>query len=64
MIAASALPEWVGWIAQDADGAWWGYEFEPLCFELGWYENELGRRVRLAVGEPNARWSETLTRMR
>jgi hypothetical protein len=58
-----SLPEWVRWLAQDADGAWWGYEVEPLCYHRGWYENELGRRVRVADGEPNVCWETTLRRI-
>ena len=54
------LPDWVRWIAQDADGTWWGYEAEPHPHETGWYENEVGRCVRLAPGEPNERWRDTL----
>ena len=42
------IPEWVNWIAQDADGAWWGYQVETLEYHCGWYENEVGRSRRLA----------------
>ena len=47
------LPEWVLWIAQDANGAWWGYECEPLQHDTGWYENEVGRRLVLRLSEAN-----------
>jgi len=47
----SVLPDWVEWLAQDADGAVWGYEAEPNKQHNGWYENEVGRIVRL---EPEA----------
>ena len=57
-------PTWVGWIAQDADGDWWGYEVEPLEYDRGWYENEVGRRIKLAVGESNEQWRQTLRRIR
>jgi hypothetical protein len=59
---AADLPEWVSWLAQDADGAWWGYEAEPLQYERGWYENEIGRRIRLRRDAPNSRWRDTLRR--
>jgi hypothetical protein len=36
------VPAWVAWLAQDADGAWWGYEAEPNQQDRGWYENEVG----------------------
>jgi hypothetical protein len=58
------LPEWVRWLAQDADGSWWGYEVEPLQQDHGWYENELGRHVRLHREPANPRWEETLFRVK
>lgn len=30
------IPEWVQWLAQDADGTWWGYEVEPHQYHQGW----------------------------
>lgn len=59
---AVAAPAWVAWIAQDADGAWWGYEAEPNLHDTGWYENEVGRYVRLGRSAPSADWTSTLTR--
>ena len=58
----SALPDWVEWLAQDADGAWWGYEAEPNKQHNGWYENEVGRIVRLEPEAPPAGWEATLVR--
>jgi hypothetical protein len=58
------LPAWIGWLAQDADGAWWGYEAEPLQHHKGWYENEIGRCLKLAAGEANPHWQGTLKRIR
>ncbi len=60
----SGLPDWVAWLAQDADGCWWGYEIEPLQYHRGWYENELGRRIPLERGLPNRNWADTLRRAR
>jgi len=50
----------VAWVAQDADGVWWGYEAEPLQHASGWYENEVGRCIRIAGGQPNPDWRNTL----
>jgi len=58
------LPEWVHWIAQDADGQWWGYEVEPLQYHAGWYENELGRNLALQKEQPNAHWARCLLRIK
>lgn len=56
-------PDWAAWLAQDADGAWWGYEAEPNKQDKGWYENEVGRIVRLGHAAPPDDWEATLTRV-
>lgn len=56
------LPPWVHWLAQDADGAWWAYEVEPNEADQGWYENEVGRSLRLEPGSANPRWRDSLQR--
>lgn len=50
-ISDAKIPEWVRWIAQDASGVWWGYSVEPLRYDKGWYENEVGDRLRLGETE-------------
>lgn len=61
------LPKWVRWTAQDADGAVWGYECEPHQYHIGWYENEVGRSIK--IGEtmanlnPNPNWQKSLKRI-
>lgn len=52
-------PHWVRWIAQDSSGAWWGYSEEPLRNDTGWYENEVGRCVRIGHG-PAQQWELSL----
>ena len=58
------LPDWVQWVAQDADGCWWGYEVEPNQSHSGWYENEVGDSVMLGKGKSNPDWSESLSKIR
>ena len=58
-----AFPDWVNWLAQDADGALWGYEAEPNQQHNGWYENEVGRIQRLGQATPPQNWEKTLTRL-
>jgi len=58
------LPDWVHWLAQDVDGAWWGYEVEPQQYHRGWYENELGRRVKVEQAPAGADWKRSLRRVR
>lgn len=55
-----AIPDWVNWLAQDADGTWWGFEVEPNQSHQGWYENELGRYIRLQREAPNPDWDASL----
>ena len=57
------LPDWVCWLAQDADGTWWGFEVEPNASHQGWYENEWGRYLKLSHAEPNPDWQISLTRV-
>ncbi len=61
---SSEIPTWVCWIAQDADGVWWGYQVEPNLSHLSWYENEGGDSVRLGKGAPGLDWKSTLKRLR
>jgi hypothetical protein len=55
------IPAWVNWVAQDEDGAWWGYSVEPLQQHSGWYENEVGENILLLKTEPNFDWKNTLS---
>lgn len=57
------LPSWVKWKAQDANGAWWGYSVEPLEFSKGWYENEVGQRIKLEHTHANPNWKNSLTKI-
>lgn len=59
----SQTPVWASWIAQDGNGVWWGYSVEPLRNETGWYENELGRHVRLGESKPLG-WERSLKNIR
>ena len=58
------LPGWVHWLAQDADGRWWGFEHEPNQHHAGWYENEWGRYCLLQEAAPNPHWQTSLRQRR
>lgn len=62
MIFSKPVPGWVQWVAQDADGAWWGFEAEPNQGHKVWYENEVGRYVSLGHGDANPDWLSSLQR--
>ena len=53
---------WVQWLAQNADGTWWDFEAERHRADKSWYENEVGRYMRLEWAEPNPHWRDTLRR--
>ena len=55
-----SIPDWVNWLAQDEDGAWWGYSVEPLQHHKGWYENEVGQHILLGKEQQNNNWRSTL----
>ena len=57
------IPSWVQWVAQDRDGHWWGYEVEPLRHEHGWYENEVGRCIKLGQTRADGQWKDSLERL-
>ena len=57
------LPNWINWLAQDADGTWWGYEAIPNEQHNGWYENGVGCYVRLRRDEANTDWLNSLRRV-
>jgi hypothetical protein len=56
-------PQWVRWVAQDRNGAWWGFEHEPNEGDVSWYENEVGRLLKLSQEAPNPHWQQTLRRL-
>ena len=56
----SQLPDWVRWIAQDADGSWWAYEYEPNMSNSGWYENEVGRSIYLQKDQSDSQWRQKI----
>ncbi|MDH5445201.1 MAG: hypothetical protein OEY52_06550 [Gammaproteobacteria bacterium] len=58
------LPEWVNWLAQDANGSWWGFEQEPLMHDTGWYENEIGRYIRVEIENANPDWRQSLQKVK
>ena len=62
-ISTFDLAEWVLWIAQDEDGVWWGYECEPHQHDSGWYENEVGRCIKLVLTKVNPDWRLTLQKV-
>ena len=59
----SQLLDWVRWIGQDADGSWWAYEHEPNMSDSGWYENEVGQRIKIEQSQANIDWKNSLVKI-
>jgi hypothetical protein len=57
------LPNWAHWLAQDADGTWWAFEHEPNLADSAWYENEVGRSLRLGAGTVSDDWKGSLIKI-
>ena len=57
------FPSWMRWIAQDADGVWWGYEHEPHLADTAWYENEVGLSIKLSEDTELGDWKYSLQRV-
>ena len=57
------LPDWARWLAQDRNGSWWVFEVEPNEGATSWYENEVGRYLKVGEGEVNFEWRESLVRL-
>ena len=53
--------KWIKWLAQDLDGSVWGFEAEPHRHDSGWYENEVGRYIKLGNLANNSDWPNSLT---
>lgn len=54
------IPDWAEWVAQDRDGSWWAYQAEPNQQHSGWYENEVGKSVKLGLTAQPEDWREML----
>ncbi len=57
-----SIPERFHWVAQDSNGAWWGYTVEPHRSDFGWYENEVGESERLGETAP-VNWEQSLLKV-
>ena len=60
----STPPSWVNWLAKDADGSWYGYEYRPMTILDGWVIGQLvGKTIKLGQDEPCEYWETTLERV-
>lgn len=60
---AVPLPPEIEWVAQDADGVWWGFEREPVPEANGWHDHNSGNYIRIGQGVPTAGWADSLRRI-
>jgi hypothetical protein len=53
----------IRWVAQDADGTWWGFEYEPSRTEHGWQDTDGRPAIRLKRGPAEPQWRASLRRV-
>lgn len=54
-------PKWANWLAQDKNGEWCWYEYEPLCDHIEWFLIVDGKYEKASTkGEYNPEWRNTL----
>lgn len=54
------IPVYINWIAQDADGDWYGYDEKPEKRGNYWYGYHLSKSYYLKESDPNEEWYNTL----
>ncbi|MBL4762179.1 MAG: hypothetical protein JKY93_05715 [Gammaproteobacteria bacterium] len=57
------IPQWAKWAACDANGAWWAFEAEPHLSSQSWYENEVGRFMKINIRNPTEHWQLSLRKL-
>lgn len=59
----TTIPQWAKWMACDANGTWWVFEAEPHLSSQSWYENEVGRFLKINVTESVKDWQLSLRKL-
>lgn len=56
------VPDWVNWMAKDADGEWWYYQNKPYRLSYYWEEDNEGSG-EFAYNDPSGGdgWEDSLT---
>lgn len=54
----TSCPMWVKYIAQDKDGAWYGYECYPSFNGQEWIPTDNGVMVHIMDGESSEDWQD------
>jgi len=59
------IPDWVEYIAQDANGVWHGYNLEPYAYEDQWQRLDLnmfsgGKFIRIGRTHDCENWKHSL----
>lgn len=61
-VTQDTYPSWANWIAQDADGRWWYFEYKPSVVDDCWYGG-ISKLQLARQSEPSANWRDTLRRL-
>ena len=62
LIIETEIPNWVKWVAQDSDGAWYGYSAKPSQSSHQW-NCDISRINITKIGDSGKRsrkWKDTL----
>jgi len=59
----AAVSRKLNWIAQNANGVWWGYELEPVAGAEEWENPQNGMKILLKEEQANDGWKDTLQKL-
>lgn len=62
-VATATVSRKLNWIAQNANGVWWGYEKEPVAGAKDWENQQNGMKVLLKEESSNENWRDTLQKL-
>lgn len=57
------IPPEIRWVAQDAEGIWWGFERQPVQEANGWTDHQCGNYIRIGRGARSSHWADSLWRV-
>jgi hypothetical protein len=55
--------EAIKWVAQDAEGIWWGFEHEPEADDKGWTSIKFTNYIRIGKGPTTPAWKQSLKKV-
>jgi len=62
-VTTATVSRKLNWIAQNANGIWWGFEIEPVLGGEDWENQQNGMKILLKEEAGNSNWKETLQKL-